>query len=92
MALKFKVTGTRTVCGTEPGGSFSIEEDRARPGYVGKKKKDAESGVNIPALLLANLVEPADASTKKWASELEGSQFATQYGAAESEGDSTANA
>ncbi len=90
MALKFKVSGTRTVCGAEPGETFSIEEDRARPGYVGPKKKQ-ESGVNIPALLLANLVEPADASTKKWASELEGSQFATQYGNAEPEGDTKTN-
>ncbi len=91
MALKFKVIGSRTVCDTEPGGTFELTENKARPGYSGGKKSGAV-GINIPALLLAQFVEPADASTKKWASELEGSQYAEMFAERETSGGSNASA
>ena len=91
MALKFKVTGSRTVCDTEPGGTFELTENKARPGYAGGKKSGTVT-VNVPALLLSGYVEPADAETKKWASELEGSQFAEMFGEKEPKGDTKTSA
>ena len=79
MSLKFKVTGTRNVDGVEPGGTLEIAENRALPGYVGEKKNQ-KPGINVPALLLSDLVEPANAETRKWCASLTGSGFADKYG------------
>lgn len=77
--LKFKVIGSRTVCDTEPGKTFTIDEENATPGYVGEKK-DQRPSINVPALLLGDLVSPANAETREWASKLTGAEFASKYG------------
>ncbi len=67
--LNFDVIGSRTVNGTEPGGSFSVSESNVGAGYVGTKE-EGKPALNVAALILSGYVRPADEATEKWVYEL----------------------